>query len=335
MRRLAFLAGACVAISACGQGAAAPPVQPIGTASPAASHAPASVPVPIARQTAVESTECACTAPEESSPGAVAAAPTISPAATVVPATKVQLATSPPAKRIGPLIFISQTLNNRGPASIAEVLNYYGVQRTQAQVAAVLRPNLPDYGMSLYGVPFYAESVGMNASGGINGSPALVKAFVANGLPVIIADLVSPIDRTRHFRPIDGYDDAGGYFIGSDPYLGPNHKISYSEFDELWKISTQRWVVIHSPDKRDLVDSILARYWSKDQALQAGFQRAQQRMSQQPNLPWTWLELADLQIEAGDLKDASANIQKGTQLGLPFEAHWLQLKLQRASGQAA
>ena len=43
----------------------------------------------------------------------------------------------------------------------------------------------------------------------------------------------------------------------------------------------------------------------------------------------------DTLTKLGDTKTAAAYIQKGSQLGLPFEAHWLQLKLQRASGQAA
>ncbi len=251
------------------------------------------------------------------------------------PTPKVPLANIPPAKRIGPLPFISQTLNNCGPASIAEVLNYFGTQRSQTQVAAVLRPDLPDYGMSLYGVPFYAESVGMKAVGGVAGSDDLVKAFVANGLPIIVADQVSRTDATRHFRPIDGYDDQAGYFIGSDPYLGPNHQISYAEFDDIWRISGGRWVVLYPPGKQDLVDSVLARYGNRSQAIQAGLQRAEQRVAQQPKLPWSWLELADMQIDSGHLKDAGPNIQKGIQLGLPFEAHWLQLKLQRAGGLAA
>ncbi len=265
--------------------------------------------------------------------GAPPAAASPRPSPTAVPT--VQLATLPPAKRIGPLIFISQTLNNCGPASIAEILNYFGTRRSQAEVAAVLRPDLPTYGMSLYGVPFYAESVGMRAAGGIAGTDELIKAFVANGLPVIVADQVSLTDATRHFRPIDGYDDQEGWFIGSDPYLGPNHKIAYADFDDLWRISTNRWVVIYPPDKQDLVDAILARYWSREKAVQAGLERANQRMAQQPRLPWTWLELADLQIDMGDLKSAGENIQKGSALGLPFEAHWLQMKLQRASSRAA
>jgi hypothetical protein len=199
----------------------------------------------------------------------------------------------------------------------------------------VLRPDLPAYGMSLYGVPFYAESVGMRAAGGVNGNDEMMKALVANDIPIIVSDLVSPTDATRHFRPIDGYDDGPGYFIGSDPYLGANHKISYADFDGLWKISNNRWVVIYPPNKQAPVDGVLGRYWNRGQALQAGLQRAELRTLQQPNLPWSWLDLADMQIDGGNVKDAGPNIQKGIQLGLPSEARWLQMKLQRATGPAA
>ena len=311
MRRLLLLIP--LLLAACGQAAA-----PAPSAPPASSRPPAAIPPVVSSPSSPPSPSI------QPSP-----TPQPQPTAQPTPVPKVQLANIPPSKRIGPLIFISQTLNNCGPASIAEILNYFGVQRSQAQVASVLRPDLPAYGMSLYGVPFYAESVGMRAAGGLSSSDELVKAFVANGLPVIVADQVSRSDPTRHFRPIDGFDDKDGYFIGSDPYLGPNHRINYADFDDLWRISLNRWVVIYPPDKQDLVDAVLARYWNKEQAIEAGLQRSQQRQAQQPRLPWTWLELADIQIEMGDVKSANENIQKGAALGLPFEAHWLQLKLQR------
>lgn len=292
-------------LAGCGQAAAPARVPPAAPSAPAASaQAVAEIP----------------TAVPTSAPTAVA---TIAPTATPSPAAL------PASKRIGPLVFISQTLNNCGPASVAEVLNFWGVQRSQAQVAAVLRPDLPAYGMSLYGVPFYADSVGMKSFEAVGGTQQLVKAFVANGLPVIISDLVSRSEAIRHFRPIDGYDDAGSYFLGSDPYLGPDHKISYADFDDLWNISNHRFVVIYPPDKQPLVNNIVQGYWNYDQAEQAGLQFAQQRASQQPKLPWGYFELADLQIDHHNLAEAALNIQKGNALGLPFEGHWLQLKLQQ------
>src|SRR5689334_21597461 len=45
------------------------------------------------------------------------------------------LAISPPAAAsVGPMQHIVQTLNNCGPASVAEVLNHWGVQKTQADL---------------------------------------------------------------------------------------------------------------------------------------------------------------------------------------------------------
>lgn len=239
------------------------------------------------------------------------------------------------AKLIGPLPFISQTLNNCGPASVAEVLDYWGVPRTQAQVAAVLRPDQPRYGMSLFGVPFYAQSVGMLATGGVGGSDRLIKAFVSNGVPVIVADLVSPIQRIRHFRPIDGYNDAGAYFTGSDPYLGPRHRISYASFDSLWAISGNRFVAIYPPAKRDLVNAILSSYWNGPAAYQSWLAKVRQRTAKGRSQAWSWMERADAQIHLGDLSGAQASLQQASFLGLPFEAHWLELDLRGASVKTA
>jgi predicted double-glycine peptidase len=346
MRRvLGFVLVSGALLAACGQSGApvvAPseePARPPVTSSPPASPTPS-----VAAAASVPPSTVVSGAPAASSSGAAPAslAPSAPGAPTsaiaVAPASPAASATPPPLpanKRIGPLVFISQTLNNCGPASIAEVLSFFGVQRTQAQVAAVLRPDLPAYGMSLYGVPFYAESVGMKATGEVAGSDQLIKAFVASGIPVIVSDQVSKTDATRHFRPIDGYDDQAGYFIGSDPYLGPNHQISYAEFDDIWRISANRWVAVYPPSMQDVVDMVMTRYGNHAQAVQAGLARAEQRAAQQPKLPWSWLELADMQIDAGNLQEAGPYIQKCSQLGLPLEAHWLQLKLQRAGGLAA
>src|SRR5260370_40734474 len=46
---------------------------------------------------------------------------------------------SRPTGSLGPLINIPQTWNNCGPASVAEVLAYWGISRTQGEVQAVLR----------------------------------------------------------------------------------------------------------------------------------------------------------------------------------------------------
>ena len=103
---------------------------------------------------------------------------------------------------LGPLMNIAQTWNNCGPASLAEVLAYWGISRTQGQIQAILRVDGPARGMTPYGVPGYARSLGMRALVGVGGTEALVKALISNGFPVIVSQQVSITYRIGHYRPI-------------------------------------------------------------------------------------------------------------------------------------
>ncbi len=140
------------------------------------------------------------------------------------------------AASLGPLINIPQTWNNCGPAAIAEVLAYWGISRTQSQVQAVLRVDGPSAGMTPYGVPTYARSVGLRALSGVGGTETLVKRLIAAGFPVIVHQVVSLSDLVGHWRPIEAYDDRQGIFTSSDPYLGPNHLIGYADFAQMWAL---------------------------------------------------------------------------------------------------
>src|SRR5581483_8315023 len=98
---------------------------------------------------------------------------------------------------------------------------------------------------------------GMNTLMGVGGSQQLVKSLVANGFPVNVSQWVSLTDHYGHYRPIEGYDDAKGVFIASDPYLGPNHQISYDEFGKIWN-TNNRFMVIFPTAKQPLLLAVLA-----------------------------------------------------------------------------
>jgi len=168
----------------------------------------------------------------------VAAAP---PAPSVVP-TKMSAS-------LGPLAFIGQTLNNCGPASVSEVLSYWSIVRSQRQVQSALRADGNTHGMSLFGVPSYARSVGVDTLMGVAGNDALIKALISNGFPVIVSQWVSLSDQYGHYRPIQAYDDQRGGFVASDPYLGPNAFMSYTEFDQTWDVTDKRFIVIYPPGR--------------------------------------------------------------------------------------
>ncbi len=171
------------------------------------------------------------------------------------------------AGTLGPLITIAQTWNNCGPASVAEVLSYWGVQRTQGEVQAVLRADGNARGMTPYGVPGYARGLGLSALLGVGGTTTLVKALISNGFPVIVSQWVSPTNHVGHYRPITAYDDRQGVFVSSDPYLGADHQITYSDFAGIWATRNQRFIVLYPPSRQALLTAVLASAgWNKTRA---------------------------------------------------------------------
>ena len=179
----------------------------------------------------------------------------------------VTVAPSRSAGNLGPLITIPQTWNNCGPSSVAEVLAYWGISRTQGQVQAVLRADGNPHGMSPYGVPAYMRSLGLRALLGIAGSQRLVKALISNGFPVIVSQYVSLADHVGHYRPIQSYNDGQRSFVSSDPYLGQGHVIGYDEFDAIWQNTNRRFMVLYPPARQNLLNAVLtAAGWNKTPA---------------------------------------------------------------------
>ncbi len=186
----------------------------------------------------------------------------------------------PASAALGPLENISQTWNNCGPASVAEVLAYWGIYRTQYQVQSVIRADGNPYGTTPYGVPAYMRSLSMRALLGIAGSERVIKLLVANGFPVIVSQYVSLTDHVGHYRPIRSYDDGQSSFVSSDPYLGQGHVIGYAEFDAIWKSTNRRFLVLYPPAKQALLDRVLsAAGWSLTAAYSNDLARTQQLLA--------------------------------------------------------
>ena len=254
-----------------------------------------------------------------------------------------------PAKAsLGPLTFISQTMNNCGPSSIAEVLDYWGIHRTQGQVQAVLRADGNPGGMAPFGIPAYARSLGMSAVTGAGGTDALLKALVSNGFPVIVSQWVSLSDHYGHYRPIEAYDDARGVFVSSDPYLGPNHAIGYGEFDKIWATNNNRFYVLYPPARQPQLKAVLASTnWDPTAAYMADVAIQQARITGgQLTGPRGWsfrraypaLSMAWDNVQLGDFAAAQRALDLARAEGAsPIVAGWIagELKLREAAGTPA
>ena len=250
-------------------------------------------------------------------------------------------AATPPAKAaLGPLEFISQTMNNCGPASVAEVLDFWSIHKSQGEVQAVLRADGNPNGMAPFGIPSYVRSLGMSALMGAGGTDALVKGLVSSGFPVIVSQWVSLSDHYGHYRPIEAYDDARGVFVSSDPYLGANHTIGYDEFDKLWASANNRFYVIYPPAKEAQLKAVVASLgWDPRSAYMADIAVQQARLSGgQTNGPQGWgfrrgysaLSMAWDNLQLGDVPAAQRALDFARAEGAsPIVTNWIAAELKK------
>ena len=240
------------------------------------------------------------------------------------------------AASVGTLETIVQTLNNCGPSSVASVLAYWHVYRSEAQVAAVLRADNAYWGMSPVDLPVYARSLGLRALVGYGGSERLVKLLIANGFPVIASQYVSSSDPIRHYRPIEAYNDATGSFVSADPYLGAGHVISYSEFNAIWAQSDYRFQVIYPPSLQTRLNAVLlAGGWNKTRAFTGAirWEEAQMNSSDFNSVgSWIWyngyVDVAYDQAQLGQFKQAQATLAKAARQGInPVMIGWVNAEI--------
>ncbi len=238
---------------------------------------------------------------------------------------------------VGPLINIPQTWNNCGPASIAEVLAYWGIDRTQDQVRVALRVNGIGRGMSPYGVPGYARSVGVRALVGVGGSETLIKDLISNGFPVIVSQLVSLADPIGHYRPVEAYDDRQSIFTSSDPYLGPGHEITYADFKTMWSRSGNGFIVLYPAARQARLGAVLgAAKWNKIAAYRHDLAqlKAGRRHSVGVGMPaslakgYHYLGMAWDEAQLGLKKAAVAHLRMAVSGGAnPIEVNWIRAAL--------
>lgn len=142
---------------------------------------------------------------------------------------------------------VKQSYNACGPASITQVLGYFGLKVDMNQVSQLTRPDEKSY-MSGQAIVDFAPLVGMQARLYAGGSLNTVRAAMKNGLPIIA--LQSHIPQTGtvipHWRVIVGYDDAKGAVYLMDPLLG-YVAMGYNDFNRVWADQRGQFAVMYPP----------------------------------------------------------------------------------------
>lgn len=147
---------------------------------------------------------------------------------------------------------IHQTYNACGPASIAQVLGYFGVPMSQQQVSALTRASDRSY-MTATNLVRFAPMVGMNARWYRGGSLSSVRSAVSHALPLIVLQEITwKSHSVAHWRVVTGYDDARGRVYLMDPLLGPV-TVPFAEFLRGWSVHQGQFAALYPPHWQSLV----------------------------------------------------------------------------------
>jgi len=116
-----------------------------------------------------------------------------------------------------------------GPASLTMVLNYWGVNVTQQEVAAEIYDPATNL-TYISEMKSYPQQHGFNTEE-LNGSLTHLKRWIKKGAPLIVLQKFSLQNAYGHYRTIVGYNDENELVITFDPSLGRNHNITYTVTD--------------------------------------------------------------------------------------------------------
>ena len=145
---------------------------------------------------------------------------------------------------------VYETWNNCGPASLSMALSYFGIHQSQAALGQALRPyqnqqgDNDDKDVTMEELAHQARKYGLLAYHRPNGSIALLKHFLASGMPVIVETVLTKDDDIGHYRVVKGYDDASGTILQDDSMQGHNVRFSYADFDSMWKKYNYEYLVL-------------------------------------------------------------------------------------------
>lgn len=142
---------------------------------------------------------------------------------------------------------VRQTYNACGPASLVQVLAYYGVQSSLAEVSRQTRPSERSY-MTAQAIVAFAPTVGMQARLYSGGHLSTVRRAIRERLPLIAlqSHIPSPGQVIPHWRVVIGYDDSRELVYLMDPLLG-YVTMGYADFERVWAGQRGQFAVLYPP----------------------------------------------------------------------------------------
>jgi len=292
--------------------ATAPVIPPTRTVAPTSrsSATPTACPTPLTTAT-----------PTSSPTPLLTATPAPSPSPTSTP---ILLPTLAPRVTLGDFSHEWQTWNNCGPATLAIGLSFYGVERTQADIAAVLKPNVADKNVSLAELLDYAAREGVQARVRVNGTVDLLRRLTNGFIPVLTEGWLTVGEDIGHYRIVRGYDLETDQLLTQDSYHGPNLWVSVEDFEAMWQPFFFAYTPLYRAEQEPLVASIIGADWEDGTMIARALASAQAAVESANENPYAWHNLGDALRLSGDLDGSLSAYEHAVELGLPGRFFWYQ-----------
>ncbi len=251
----------------------------------------------------------------------------------------------PPYARVGQLPIIPQKFNNCGPTNLTIVLNHYGVDVDQFDVAGVVRPNYEDRNVSPGELVSYVnENTSLRAAAYAGGDLDLLRRLLRAGFPVIIEKGLEPDAATGwmgHYVTVIGYDDVTSHFLVRDTFLGPwqgDGLAGYVDTERYWSQFNYTFIVVYPTERAVDVAAALGPTFAEPSAMwSAAVKRAREAARLEPANPFAWFnlgtsltELATLNGDTALIDAATAAYDEARHLGLPPRMVWYQFGMYAA-----
>jgi tetratricopeptide (TPR) repeat protein len=232
---------------------------------------------------------------------------------------------------------IYQTFNNCGPATLSMILSWYGQDVSQRELGDKMRPyqnsdgNNDDKTIFTHEFVDWAKKYGLESIGRVNGDIELLKTFTANGIPVVVKTWLHVGEDIGHFRIVRGFDEREAapfgrqVIIQDDSYEGPNKKISYFDFLSMWQPFNYAYIIVYTPEQKDLVDTIIGEESNENVALQNAFTRAQKEAELDTENVYPHFNISTSYYHLGDYQK-SAEAYERIENQLPRRMLWYQIE---------
>jgi tetratricopeptide (TPR) repeat protein len=210
-------------------------------------------------------------------------------------------------------------------------LSYFGIKKSQEELGQELRPyqnpegDNDDKSVTFDEMGGKAEEFGLLSYHRPNGSIAMLKDFIAAGVPVITRTWLNADEDIGHYRIIKGYDHNAKTILMDDTYEGKAQIFSYDEFNTIWEKFNFEYLVIVPKEKKLLAERILGKNLNETYAWEQARDKSLNELKNDPDNSYSRFNLAIAYYHLGDYKKTVEQYEIA-EPSLPFRMLWYQIE---------